>query len=98
MRHEQEYPQVAYRRREKQVWDAQRIKALREYLKLTQREMADELQVRQQTISEWENAIHTPHRSIQKMLSMVAESAGFAYTVAPHTSDAAEMPHEPEHA
>jgi DNA-binding transcriptional regulator YiaG len=41
--------------------------------------MADELQVRQQTISEWETGVHVPHRSTQKVLSMVAESAGFEY-------------------
>lgn len=61
-------------------WNSRRIKALREYLQLTQRQMADELQVRQQTISEWETGIHTPHRSTQKILSMVAERAGFDYS------------------
>jgi len=35
--------------------------------------------VRQQTISEWETGLHTPHRSTQKTLSMVAERAGFRY-------------------
>ncbi|MFP4436790.1 MAG: helix-turn-helix domain-containing protein [Chloroflexaceae bacterium] len=64
-------------------WNSRRIKALREHLQLTQRQMADELQVRQQTISEWETGIHTPHRSTQKILSMVAERAGFDYTVTP---------------
>lgn len=63
------------------VWNSQRIKALREHLQLTQRQMADELQVRQQTISEWETGVHIPHRSTQKVLSMVAERAGFDYRV-----------------
>ena len=49
------------------------------YASLTQRQMADELEVRQQTISEWETGFHQPHRSTQKTLSMVAERAGFAY-------------------
>src|SRR5436190_697599 len=53
--------------------------ALREHMGLTQREMADELEVRQQTISEWETGLHRPHRSTQKTLSMVAERAGFQY-------------------
>jgi DNA-binding transcriptional regulator YiaG len=48
---------------------------------MTQQQMADELEVRQQTISEWETGIHRPHRSTQKTLSMVAERAGFAYQV-----------------
>jgi DNA-binding transcriptional regulator YiaG len=65
-------------------WDGQRIRALREYLKLTQSQMADELQVRQQTISEWETGMHTPHRSTQKVLSMVAERAGFRYDADAH--------------
>ncbi len=54
---------------------------------LTQREMADELAVRQQTISEWETGLHTPHRSTQKTLNMVAERAGFQYEAGPSTSD-----------
>jgi DNA-binding transcriptional regulator YiaG len=59
-------------------WNAQRIRELREFLDMTQRQMAQELQVRQQTISEWETGIHTPHRSTQKLLTMLAERAGFA--------------------
>lgn len=62
-------------------WDARQIKALREHLGMTQSQMAEELQVRQQTISEWEIGMHTPHRSTQKILSMVAEQAGFVPTV-----------------
>lgn len=56
---------------------------------MTQRQMADELQVRQQTISEWETGIHTPHRSTQKALSYMAERAEFTYQVEPQKSDAA---------
>lgn len=65
--------------RQYQTWDARRIRALREHLKLTQNQMAHELQVRQQTISEWETGVHRPHRSTQKVLSMVAERSGFVY-------------------
>jgi DNA-binding transcriptional regulator YiaG len=75
------YPSSKSRRRARQEWDAQRIRALREHMKMTQQQMADELEVRQQTISEWETGIHKPHRSTQKTLSMVAERAGFAYQV-----------------
>jgi putative transcriptional regulator len=62
-------------------WDPQRIRALREYMNMTQQELADELEVRQQTISEWETGLYTPRRSTQKYLSMVAEQAGFQYRV-----------------
>ncbi|HEX5690524.1 MAG TPA: helix-turn-helix transcriptional regulator [Roseiflexaceae bacterium] len=67
------------RRTVKYIWKPDTIRALREHMGLTQREMADELEVRQQTISEWETGLHTPHRSTQKTLSMVAENAGFRY-------------------
>ena len=67
------------RRQAKFAWKPETIRALREHMGLTQREMADELEVRQQTISEWETGLHTPHRSTQKTLSMVAERAGFSY-------------------
>ncbi len=66
-------------RRELRAWDGQQIRALREFMGLTQRQMADELAVRQQTISEWETGQHVPHRSTQKTLTMVAERAGFTY-------------------
>lgn len=72
-------PKAKRRRQVKYVWQPQAIKALREHMRLTQREMAEELEVRQQTISEWETGQHTPHRSTQKTLSMVAERAGFRY-------------------
>jgi putative transcriptional regulator len=72
-------PKAKRRRQTKFAWQPETIRALREYMGLTQREMADELEVRQQTISEWETGLHTPHRSTQKTLSMVAERAGFRY-------------------
>jgi putative transcriptional regulator len=72
-------PKGRKRRQTKFAWKPETIRALREYMGLTQREMADELEVRQQTISEWETGLHTPHRSTQKTLSMVAERAGFSY-------------------
>jgi DNA-binding transcriptional regulator YiaG len=67
------------RRQAKYTWKPEMIRALREHMGLTQRELADQLEVRQQTISEWETGLHTPHRSTQKTLSMVAERAGFEY-------------------
>lgn len=73
------------RRRATYTWKPEMIRALREHMDMTQRELADLLEVRQQTISEWETGLHTPHRSTQKTLSMVAERAGFPYL--PQTSE-----------
>ncbi|MEI7644893.1 MAG: helix-turn-helix transcriptional regulator [Chloroflexales bacterium] len=74
-----QYPPTHQRKRSRQDWDARKIRALREHMGMTQQQMADELEVRQQTISEWETGTHKPHRSTQKTLAMVAERAGFAY-------------------
>lgn len=87
MSEEYQYPPVRSQRRPRQQWDAQRIRALRLHMRMTQQQMADELEVRQQTISEWETGIHRPHRSTQKTLSMVAERAGFDYDAAALTTD-----------
>jgi DNA-binding transcriptional regulator YiaG len=72
-------PKARRRRQVQYNWSPPAIRALREYMNLTQREMADELEVRQQTISEWETSAHTPHRSMQKTLSMIAERVEFKY-------------------
>jgi len=74
-------PKVRRRRQIQYVWTGDAIRALREHMSLTQREMADELEVRQQTISEWETSLHTPHRSTQKVLSMIAERVDFKYDI-----------------
>lgn len=81
MGEELQYPQGEDRNRQARRWTPHEIRALREHLKLTQSQMAEELQVRQQTISEWETGTHKPHRSTQKTLSMIAERAGFFYSV-----------------
>jgi len=72
-------PKAKRRRQVQYNWNPSAIRALREHLNLTQREMADELEVRQQTISEWETDAHKPHRSMQKTLSMIAERVEFKY-------------------
>jgi putative transcriptional regulator len=61
-------------------WDGQSVKALREHMGLSQQSLADELGVRQQTISEWETGMYKPRRSTSKYLSLIAERAGFEYT------------------
>ncbi len=60
-------------------WDPERIKALRRHMGMTQRQLADELGVRQQTISEWEVGMYVPRRSTGKYLSLIAERVGFEY-------------------
>lgn len=85
-------PRAKRRRQVQYVWTADAIRALREHMSLTQREMADELEVRQQTISEWETNLHIPHRSTQKILSMIAERVDFKYDT---SSPAGEPSTEP---
>jgi DNA-binding XRE family transcriptional regulator len=60
-------------------WNGSMIKALREHMDLTQAEFARELGVRQPTISEWETGAYEPKRSTSKLLTLVAEEAGFKY-------------------
>ena len=76
------------------AWNKDSIRALREHLGMTQRQMADELEVRQQTISEWETGFHVPHRSTQKTLSMVAERASFSYDPSTAPPEDAPPAHE----
>lgn len=61
------------------LWDANLVKALRHYMGLTQMEFAEELGVRQPTVSEWETGAYGPRRSSSKLLTLVAEQAGFRY-------------------
>ena len=61
------------------VWQAERIRALRQHLGLTQEGLARELGTRQQTISEWETGLYQPRGLSERLLSLVAERAGFDY-------------------
>jgi DNA-binding transcriptional regulator YiaG len=60
-------------------WDAGKIRELRRHLKLTQSGMADQLGIRQQTVSEWEVGQYRPRGASARLLSIVAERAGFEY-------------------
>jgi DNA-binding transcriptional regulator YiaG len=60
-------------------WDAKRIKALRQHLKLTQSGMAEELGTRQQTVSEWEVGLYEPRGASVKLLSIIADRSKFSY-------------------
>jgi DNA-binding XRE family transcriptional regulator len=62
-----------------QGWTGEQIKTLREFTGWSQQELAERLQVRQQTISDWEVGHHTARRSMSKLLQMVAEEVGFSY-------------------
>jgi DNA-binding transcriptional regulator YiaG len=62
-------------------WDDRSVLALRQHLDLTQSELAEELGVRQQTVSEWETGAYQPRGASARMLSMVAERAGYRYRV-----------------
>jgi len=60
-------------------WDNQSIQALRYHLGLTQRELADRLGTRQQTISEWETGMYNPRGTSATLLSIIAERGKFKY-------------------
>lgn len=61
------------------MWTGDLVRALRYHMGYSQAEMAEELGVRQQTISEWETGAYQPKRSTSKYLTLVAERANFTY-------------------
>ena len=67
----------------KDKWDSQSVQALRQYMGLTQRGLADRLGTRQQTISEWETGMYKPRGTSATLLSIVAEQARFKYEAVP---------------
>jgi len=64
-------------------WHSDSIQALRRHLGLTQRELADRLGTRQQTISEWETGMYQPRGTSATLLSIIAERAKFKYDAIP---------------
>ncbi len=64
-------------------WDGEYIQALRRHLGLTQRELAERLGTRQQTISEWETGMYKPRGASATLLSIIAERAKFKYQAIP---------------
>jgi DNA-binding XRE family transcriptional regulator len=60
-------------------WEAAGVRALRRHLGLTQGRMAEELGTRQQTVSEWETGLYRPRGTSARLLTIVAERAGFQY-------------------
>ncbi len=67
------------RGRSDEGWDAERIRLLRRHLQLTQRELARELNARQQTVSEWETGQYRPRGPSARLLTLIAEDARFPY-------------------
>jgi DNA-binding transcriptional regulator YiaG len=61
-------------------WDAAGVRRLRRALRLTQQELADQLGVRQQTVSEWETGLYQPRGASVRLLEIVAEGAGVRYS------------------
>jgi DNA-binding transcriptional regulator YiaG len=61
------------------AWDAERVRSLRLRLGLSQQQFADELGVRQQTVSEWETGRYAPRGATARLLGIVAERAETAY-------------------
>jgi DNA-binding transcriptional regulator YiaG len=59
------------------------VQALRQHLGLTQRELAERLGIRQQTVSEWETGMYKPRGASITLLSIIAERAKFEYQAAP---------------
>ena len=79
-------------------WDAQRVRALRDHLGLTQQRMSEELGTRQQTISEWEKGMYRPRGTSRTVLNLVAERAGFEYKAASSSDAMASLGEDTEKA
>jgi DNA-binding transcriptional regulator YiaG len=56
------------------------VRALRRHLGLSQRDLAEELGVRQQTVSEWETGLYRPRGASARVLAIIAERASFQYS------------------
>lgn len=65
--------------RRRPAWDSAAVRGLRQHLELTQEQLADQLGVRQQTVSEWETGAYRPRGASERILNIVAERADFAY-------------------
>ncbi len=70
---------TADRRHRDDSWDAGNILRLRRHAGLSQRELAQELNARQQTISEWERGAYAPRGTAARLLTRVAEDVQFPF-------------------
>ena len=71
------------RRQRDERWDATEIRRLRRHARLSQRELAEELNARQQTISEWERGAYAPRGTAARLLTRVAEDVQFPFETDP---------------
>ena len=62
------------------LWNSDLIKGLRTHMGVSQAELAEQLGVRQQTISEWETGIYAPSLKISKYLNLFAREVQFKYS------------------
>ncbi len=69
----------AAKTQKRHAWNQDSVRSLRRHLGLTQREMAEELGTRQQTISEWETGMYRPRGVSATLLTIIAEKAAFEY-------------------
>ena len=58
-------------------WDAEQVRDLRYFLRLTQGELARRLGARQQTVSEWEVGKYRPRGMSVALLDHLAQETGF---------------------
>ncbi len=79
----------------KKTWNAYTVHALRRHMGATQQELAEETGTRQQTISEWETGMYRPRGASQKLLTIIAERAGFQYTTREEETPGQEGDAEP---
>lgn len=82
------------RRRRDRSWNAETIRRLRRHIGLTQAGLADELNTRQQTISEWERGAYRPRGPAARLLTRVAEDAAFPYDPNPTPGTTPNPPDE----
>ena len=64
-------------------WEAKKVRELRQSLKLSQQAFAQQLGVRQQTVSEWETGVYEPRGASARLLDIVAERTAFEYGSSP---------------
>ena len=61
---------------------------------MSQRQFAQEVNARQQTVSEWETGRYRPRGPSARLLSWIAEEAGY-YAAGPQSQDGADGSTEP---
>jgi DNA-binding transcriptional regulator YiaG len=74
------------------TWDGEGLRALRQHMGLTQQALAEELGVRQQTVSEWETGMYRPRGASSRLLTLVAERTGFQYVARSASTPDASQP------